>query len=86
MSVGVPREASVQRQTIGLERETGDEAAAEAALVILDIGEAPARGRSAELDGGGELTVALPAPDRVLRDAEALCNLLGGKVKVGGRR
>jgi hypothetical protein len=62
----------VQGQAGGLEVKAGDQSADEPALILFDIGEAPAGGRPAQLDRRREFAVPLPAPDRVLRDAEAL--------------
>ena len=49
-------------------------------LPRLYVRQTPTRGACAKLDGGGEVAVALPAPDAVGRDAEAIGDLHDGEV------
>lgn len=73
--------SSVQDHAVGLEPETGDKARDEPAYVVLDVGKAPAGLCPTQLDWSRELAIPLPAPNRVLRDAEALCDLLDREVE-----
>ncbi len=80
--VGIPREASVQGHAGGLEVKASDQAADELALIFFDIGKAPPGSRPAQFDRRREFAVPFPAPDRILRDAEALCDFLDGQIEI----